>query len=243
LRRFQTSSTSKHHIPSNCPTTGLPARRFEPSFPSTVKMQTYNILGRKVGSHYVSRALPIARRTTWTGPSETEAIEHPVLTFLLQLAMLTLGTLFGTSYAMAGGSKKPQAGATPPLNASSPDEADFIKCASPEHNLPATHGTWVRRSLTLEQEVPGQCRRQEGGEQALDWGNGPMTMRCATGLGCPVYIYHGRILGIDTITPCLQRVSLMGPVYPTLGISASHPPVFNPFFRIVLIRGHGFYMG
>ncbi|KAK0746493.1 hypothetical protein B0T18DRAFT_429449 [Schizothecium vesticola] len=58
-------------------------------------MQTYNILGRKVGSHY--------------------------------LAMLTLGTLFGTSYAMAGGSKKPQAGATPPLNASSPDEADFIK--------------------------------------------------------------------------------------------------------------------
>jgi hypothetical protein len=118
--------------------------------------------------------------------------------------MLTLGTLFGTSYAMAGGSKKPQAGATPPLNASSPDEADFIKCASPEHTPLTPRGTWVRRSLTLEQEVPGQRRRQEGGEQALDWGNGPMTMQCATGLGCPVYIYHGRILGIDTISPCLQ---------------------------------------
>ncbi|KAK1834249.1 hypothetical protein QBC39DRAFT_252542 [Podospora conica] len=58
-------------------------------------MQTYSILGRKVGSHY--------------------------------LAMLTLGTLFGTSYAMIGGSKKPQPGATPPINASTPDEADFIK--------------------------------------------------------------------------------------------------------------------
>ena len=54
--------------------------------------------------------------------------------------MLTLGTLFGTSYAAMPGSKKPQAGATPPLNASSSDEADFIKYASPNHNLPTIRG-------------------------------------------------------------------------------------------------------
>ncbi|KAL2132446.1 hypothetical protein VTI74DRAFT_3783 [Chaetomium olivicolor] len=41
------------------------------------------------------------------------------------LAMGVLGTLFGGVYAMTGGSKKTPA--TPPINASSPDEADFIK--------------------------------------------------------------------------------------------------------------------
>lgn len=40
--------------------------------------------------------------------------------------MITLGTIFGTSYlAVARGGKKPAQ--TPPINASSPDEADFIK--------------------------------------------------------------------------------------------------------------------
>ncbi|KAK3938242.1 hypothetical protein QBC46DRAFT_390723 [Diplogelasinospora grovesii] len=43
------------------------------------------------------------------------------------LAMATLGTLFGATYMMTGGSKKPAAGAAPPINASSSDEADFIK--------------------------------------------------------------------------------------------------------------------
>lgn len=40
--------------------------------------------------------------------------------------MATLATIFGTTYAVAGGgsSKTP---ATPPINASSSDEADFIK--------------------------------------------------------------------------------------------------------------------
>ncbi|KAK0641703.1 hypothetical protein B0T16DRAFT_420360 [Cercophora newfieldiana] len=41
------------------------------------------------------------------------------------LAMATLATLFGTTYAVAGGGAKTPA--TPPLNASSSDEADFIK--------------------------------------------------------------------------------------------------------------------
>ncbi|KAH6632350.1 hypothetical protein F5144DRAFT_488728 [Chaetomium tenue] len=50
------------------------------------------------------------------------------------LAMGVLGTLFVGSYAAMGGSKaKP---ATPPINASSSDEADFIKCA---HIPPGIH--------------------------------------------------------------------------------------------------------
>ncbi|KAL2121262.1 hypothetical protein VTJ04DRAFT_5289 [Mycothermus thermophilus] len=44
------------------------------------------------------------------------------------LAMGVLGALFGGAYLGLGGSKaKPTPGATPPINASSPDEADFIK--------------------------------------------------------------------------------------------------------------------
>lgn len=42
--------------------------------------------------------------------------------------MGVLGTLFGTAYAFTGGSKKAPA-TTPPINAASSDEADFIKCA------------------------------------------------------------------------------------------------------------------
>ncbi|KAL8298255.1 hypothetical protein RB601_002637 [Gaeumannomyces tritici] len=44
------------------------------------------------------------------------------------LAIGVLGAMFGGSFlALSGGSKK--AGVqTPPINASSPDEADFIKC-------------------------------------------------------------------------------------------------------------------
>ncbi|KAK4232950.1 hypothetical protein C8A03DRAFT_39379 [Achaetomium macrosporum] len=42
------------------------------------------------------------------------------------LAMGVLGTLFGGVYAATRGGKKTTP-ATPPINASSPDEADFIK--------------------------------------------------------------------------------------------------------------------
>lgn len=42
-----------------------------------------------------------------------------------------MGTLVvGTKLALSGGSSKPTATATPPINASSSDEADFIKCAN-----------------------------------------------------------------------------------------------------------------
>ncbi|KAG5747335.1 hypothetical protein H9Q69_005293 [Fusarium xylarioides] len=44
------------------------------------------------------------------------------------LAIAWLGTLVvGTKLALSGGSSKPTATATPPINASSSDEADFIK--------------------------------------------------------------------------------------------------------------------
>ncbi|KAJ9136518.1 hypothetical protein NKR23_g9883 [Pleurostoma richardsiae] len=42
------------------------------------------------------------------------------------LAMATLAALFGGTKLALGGSKKP-VNNTPPINASSPDEADFIK--------------------------------------------------------------------------------------------------------------------
>ena len=50
--------------------------------------------------------------------------------------MATLGTIFGTSYIFTrGGNKQP---ASPPINASSSDEADFIKFASsPSTCLPS----------------------------------------------------------------------------------------------------------
>ena len=44
--------------------------------------------------------------------------------------MGVLGALFGGIYAASSGPKTPAAAkATPPINASSADEADFIKCA------------------------------------------------------------------------------------------------------------------
>jgi len=41
------------------------------------------------------------------------------------LAIATLASMFGAGYAFTGGSKK--TAAAPPINASSSDEADFIK--------------------------------------------------------------------------------------------------------------------
>jgi hypothetical protein len=79
--------------------------------------------------------------------------------------MGVLGSLFGGVYAAVGGGSK--APATPPINASSPDEADFIKCAySPRLDIEASG------CLTHSQEVHGAggCGREEGGPgEALGW--------------------------------------------------------------------------
>ncbi|KUI68123.1 hypothetical protein VM1G_03838 [Cytospora mali] len=53
------------------------------------------------------------------------------------LAMGVLAALFGgSSLALGGGSKK--ATQAPPINASSPDEADFIKYTPPRNTCPET---------------------------------------------------------------------------------------------------------
>lgn len=84
-----------------------------------------------------------------------------MLTFLfVQLAMLTLGTMFGGTYLAMSGPKKATT-PTPPINASSSDEEDFIKCDPPRH--PNSHTSHTRR-LTILQEVHGERRsgREEG---------------------------------------------------------------------------------
>jgi F-type H+-transporting ATPase subunit k len=84
---------------------------------------------------------------------------------VLQLAMGVLGGLFGGVYAMVGGSSKSKP-ATPPINASSPDEADFIKCA---HTRTSNPDAIV--FLTYAQELHGAGRggREEGEPEALGW--------------------------------------------------------------------------
>ncbi|KAJ0306723.1 hypothetical protein COL5a_006079 [Colletotrichum fioriniae] len=54
------------------------------------------------------------------------------------LAMGVLATLFGGAFYGTSGSK-PKATATPPINASSSDEADFIKCVISPGRTPIPH--------------------------------------------------------------------------------------------------------
>lgn len=72
--------------------------------------------------------------------------------------MATLGALFGVGFLSTSGKKA--TAPTPPINASSQDEADFIKYEAP---LPATKHRAMTK-LTVTQEVYGECRsgREEG---------------------------------------------------------------------------------
>lgn len=83
-------------------------------------VQYYNIAGQKVGSHFVSATSP---------PCFADRQDPANTSVSTQLAMGVLGALFGGIYVgVSGGSSKTPA-ATPPINASSSDEADFIKYA------------------------------------------------------------------------------------------------------------------
>ncbi|KAL3965582.1 hypothetical protein ACCO45_002586 [Purpureocillium lilacinum] len=74
----------------------------------------YNVAGMRLGSHH-----PACRMST---ASKHETDESS------QIAMGWLATLFGgTYYAMSGPKKAAADKVTPPINASSSDEADFIK--------------------------------------------------------------------------------------------------------------------
>lgn len=77
--------------------------------------------------------------------------------------MGVLGAMFGGTYlSMSGGSKKAQP-ATPPINASSPGEEDFIKCVvyrepvptAPIHNTNKRIGSsWRRRTRVIRRRLP-----------------------------------------------------------------------------------------
>lgn len=67
--------------------------------------------------------------------------------------MLTLGTLFGGSYLATRPSKaQKEAAVTPPINAASSDEFDFIKCETPFSRLQLSS---EKQSLTLFSRIPG----------------------------------------------------------------------------------------
>lgn len=106
-----------------------------------------------------------------------------------QLALGILTSLFtGIGYASSGGAKK-VTGSTPPINASSKDEADFIQYVAsfvllsgleraretghignrlPDEMHPYKHSRHMLTSRSLQQAIP-QGKREEG-SQALDSG-------------------------------------------------------------------------
>ena len=91
--------------------------------------------------------------------------------------MACLAGLGGGIYALAsGGGSKQEPGQknTPPINASSSDEADYIKCAKlNEPNVAIA-------MLTISQEVPRVCRQEELSDSTWE--------RCGKGLYDEVYI-------------------------------------------------------
>lgn len=78
--------------------------------------------------------------------------------------MTTLAALFGgASYGLSGGSKK--TAAAPPINASSPDEADFIKYTPVLH--PSTNSD--KHANDTKQEIHGGSGgRLESQDETLD---------------------------------------------------------------------------
>lgn len=83
----------------------------------------YNVFGRQVGSHWV-RPHPSFIQTM-QGNFDLYPSSSELTLRYLQLSMATLGALFaGSAWAMRGGDKKQN---SPPINASSKDEENFIQ--------------------------------------------------------------------------------------------------------------------
>ncbi|KAK7927178.1 hypothetical protein PG985_004176 [Apiospora marii] len=78
------------------------------------------------------------------------------------LAMGVLSALFGGTYlATSGPSPAKKAAQTPPINASSPDEEDFIKCDSePTQNPPITIANLVGLRKFLDSADKGEKSKQ-----------------------------------------------------------------------------------
>lgn len=98
--------------------------------------------------------------TTYASPASYRTIKNSRTDCKLQIAMGWLATLFGGIYYATSGPKKPVAAATPPINASSSDEADFIKCANSAVNR--------ERTLTdQKQEVYGRAGQEAVNGEAV----------------------------------------------------------------------------
>lgn len=113
------------HLVSHC----IPPRtRYSLNTLETAKMVVmYEIAGRKVGSHVVSRSAQPSSRGAFSMRSIHEISPECTLTCrILQLAMATLGTMFAGGFLALGGSKKSQEKG-PPINATNSDEENFIR--------------------------------------------------------------------------------------------------------------------
>lgn len=164
-----TKSNLQHHsTPSFTPSTQL-----LPSRPLFVVKFNHNGWCR-----YLQHCWQAGRRPLRTFCRQVAFSRRPwwptfVLTVPSQLAMGILGSLFGGAYYAASGPKKSSAAAnTPPINASSSDEADFIKYVQPLPNLfaanpikvltttvgsssrrPTRSNNWYSFRLALQQDV------------------------------------------------------------------------------------------
>jgi F-type H+-transporting ATPase subunit k len=125
-----------------------------------------------------------------------------------------LGGLFAGIYSATSGPKRPAAADnTPPINASSSDEADFIKCAN---SCPRCE----KHTLTSTQEVP----RGAGGyrEEALSGDCGGLEwMDCTT--HC-TYTWHR-----DSCSPLnriLSRTTNHTRYYLRYGMTSNHKPPY-----------------
>lgn len=126
--------------------------------------------------------------------------------------MGVLGALFGGAYLGLGGSKaKPTPGATPPINASSPDEADFIKSV-----LPLLSSTAELKQLgpmdVLTPNVGSLWRRPRRNKRAKvtkkPWGSGGRRKRTshnAWDWERSVPVYNESIEAFNSRLDCLLR--------------------------------------
>ncbi|KAK7523619.1 hypothetical protein IWZ03DRAFT_410471 [Phyllosticta citriasiana] len=90
-------------------------------------VQYYQIAGRKVGSHVVRRSSqPAAPRNSCPSLLHLQ-LPHRPPALAAALSIGVLGTLFGGIALATGGSKAKKVDNTPPINASSKDEENFIQ--------------------------------------------------------------------------------------------------------------------
>ncbi|MBE3050383.1 ATP19 family protein [Candidatus Bathyarchaeota archaeon] len=125
-------------------------------------VQYYSVLGRQVGSHYVRLLLARRRKP----PCETlPAGRDPANAYWKQLAMGVLGTMFGGVFMSLSGGSKTAIPAAPPINASSSDEENFVKCVvyrDEPPNRPGDANPWIGSSWSRRTSLRRRRRRSNG---------------------------------------------------------------------------------